>query len=77
MEDIPVIISFHKFDPQVRGKDYISGDINKLKEDITNKHPNYKILYQQTSIFDIISIIQLVSYALSVFDKAFSSYRPF
>ena len=71
MEDIPVIISFHKFDPQVRGNDFISNDINKLKEEITKKHPNFKILYQQTSIFDIISIIQLVSYALSVFDKAF------
>lgn len=71
MENVPVILSFHKFDPQIRGNDFVNEDVNNLREAITKKHPNFKILFQQTSIFDIISIIQLVSYALSVFDKAF------
>ncbi|MCJ7650453.1 MAG: hypothetical protein MUP85_17730, partial [Candidatus Lokiarchaeota archaeon] len=30
-----------------------------------------KILFQQTSIFDIISIVQLISYGLSIFDDKF------
>ena len=71
MENVPVILSFHKCDPQIRGDNFLNEDIKNLREAITNKHPDFKILFQQTSIFDIISIIQLVSYALSVFDKAF------
>ncbi len=71
MENIPVIISFHKYDPQIRANNTINNDIDELRDRITKKHPNLKFLFQQTSIFDIISIIQLVSYALSVFDKAF------
>ena len=69
--DIPLIISFHKFDPDKRGDEDINNRINKLRETIFGKYPSFKILFQQTSIFDIISIIQLISYALSVFDDKF------
>ncbi len=71
MENVPLIISFHKFDPQIRGNDDVINNINDLKESISKKYPNFKILFQQTSIYDILSIVQLVSYGLSVFDEAF------
>jgi small GTP-binding protein len=70
-EDVPVIISFHKYDPEIRNDDLLNSNILKLKKAIVKKYPNLKILFQQTSIYDIISIVQLVSYGLSVFDKAF------
>lgn len=71
MEDVPLIVSFHKFDPQIRGNDDVNDNINYLRESISKKYPNFKILFQQTSIYDILSIVQLVSYGLSVFDEAF------
>ena len=42
-----------------------------LREKNLDKYSNFKILFQQTSIYDIISIVQLVSYGLSVFDDKF------
>ena len=69
--DVPLIISFHKFDPGLRGNEVSNNRINELRETIFEKYPTFKILFQQTSIFDIISIIQLISYALSVFDDKF------
>ena len=69
--DVPLIVSFHKFDPEKRGDPELNNRINTLRETIFEKYPTFKILFQQTSIFDIISIIQLISYALSVFDDKF------
>ncbi|MFX0072467.1 MAG: ADP-ribosylation factor-like protein [Candidatus Hermodarchaeota archaeon] len=70
-EDVPIIISFHKYDPELRDDAELLFNINKLKEQISNEHPSFKILFQQSSIYDIISIVQLISYALSLFDEAF------
>jgi len=69
--DVPLIVAFHKFDPGLRGNEVSNNRINELRETIITKYPTFKILFQQTSIFDIISIIQLISYALSVFDEKF------
>ncbi len=69
--DVPLIVSFHKFDPELRGKEDINARIVDLRETIYGKYPKVKILFQQTSIYDIISIVQLISYALSVFDPKF------
>lgn len=69
--DVPLIVTFHKFDPEKRGDEDINNRINELRETIFEKYPTFKILFQQTSIFDIISVIQLISYALSVFDDKF------
>jgi len=69
--DVPLIISFHKFDPEIRTNgDYIE-EIESLREKILKKYSNFKVLFQQTSIYDLISIVQLVSYGLSVFDEKF------
>ncbi|MFW9900319.1 MAG: ADP-ribosylation factor-like protein [Candidatus Thorarchaeota archaeon] len=69
--NVPVIITFHKFDPELKANEEILANIEKLRESILKKYPNFNILFQSSSIYDIISIIQLVSYGLSVFDKKF------
>jgi len=69
--DVPLIITMHKFDPDLRGNEKILQDIDRLRSQILEKYSNFKILFQQTSIFDILSIVQLVSYGLSVFDEKF------
>jgi len=69
--DVPLIISFHKFDPKFRGNEKMVDQIDELRENILEKYPLFKILFQQTSIYDIISIVQLISYGLSVFDEKF------
>ncbi|HDZ19040.1 MAG TPA: hypothetical protein ENH75_12145 [archaeon] len=68
---IPIIITFHKFDPDLRYDEKILENGEKLREEISGKYQMFNILFQQTSIYDIISIVQLVSYGLSVFDKKF------
>jgi len=69
--DVPLIISFHKFDPELSGNEGLIEEIESLREHLLKKYPSFKILFQQTSIYDIISIIQLISYGLSVFDEKF------
>lgn len=69
--DIPLIVSFHKYDPELRENEGIIRQVEDLQEIILQKYPSVKILFQQTSIFDIISIVQLISYGLSIFDDKF------
>ncbi|MFW9969465.1 MAG: ADP-ribosylation factor-like protein [Candidatus Odinarchaeota archaeon] len=69
--NVPAIITFHKFDPDLKADKTIHANIEKLRERIMNKYPDFNILFQQSSIYDIISIVQLVSYGLSVFDSKF------
>ncbi len=69
--DVPLIISFHKFDPEIRTNGAYIEEIESLTENILEKYSDFKVLFQQTSIYDLISIIQLVSYGLSVFDEKF------
>ena len=69
--DVPLIISFHKFDPEFIGNEQMIEQIEALRKHILKLYPSFKILFQQTSIYDIISIVQLISYGLSVFDEKF------
>ena len=69
--NIPIIVTFHKFDPDLRYDEKILENVEKLRKEISEKYQMFNILFQQTSIYDIISIVQLVSYGLSVFDKKF------
>jgi len=69
--DVPLIISFHKFDPEFNRNERMIEEIESLREHLLKKYPSFKILFQLTSIYDIISIIQLISYGLSVFDEKF------
>jgi len=69
--DVPIIISFHKFDPEFIGNEQMVEQIEDLRKHILKLYPSLRILFQQTSIYDIISIVQLISYGLSVFDEKF------
>lgn len=69
--DIPLIVALHKYDPDIRGSEQINTNIEYLRDLITAKYPMLKILFQLTSIYDIVSIVQLISYGLSVFDEKF------
>ena len=69
--DVPLIISFHKFDPELSANEDLINEIESLREHLLKKYYSFKILFQQTSIYDVISIIQLISYGLSVFDEKF------
>lgn len=69
--EIPLIITFHKFDPGLKNVEKCILDVNFLKDTIIERYPTFKILFQQTSIYDIISIVQLISYGLSIFDEKF------
>lgn len=69
--DVPLIISFHKFDPEFNANEEMLKKNESLRESLLRKYSPFKILFQQTSIYDVISIIQLISYGLSVFDERF------
>jgi len=69
--NVPIIVTFHKYDPDLRNNETILTNIEKLREMILNKYSTFKILFQRSSIYDILSVIQLVSYGLSVFDEKF------
>ncbi len=69
--EVPIIITFHKFDPELKANEEILANIEELREKILDEYSEFNILFQQSSIYDIISIVQLVSYGLSVFDKKF------
>jgi len=69
--DVPLIVSFHKYDPEIRGDEAINNNIIDIRQTILERYPEVKTLFQQTSIYDIISVVQLISYGLSVFDKKF------
>lgn len=70
-QDVPLIIALHKYDPEIRGEEEVNNNVESLKDTISQKYPDFKILFQLTSIYDIISIVQLISYGLSIFDEKF------
>ena len=55
---VPIIITFHKYDPELKADEEILANIEKLREKILNKYPDFNILFQQSSIYDIISIVR-------------------
>ncbi|MGV9172586.1 MAG: ADP-ribosylation factor-like protein [Promethearchaeia archaeon] len=69
--NIPVIVTFHKMDPEIRNNQNFLNNMEDLRVKIAQKYSSFQFLFQSTSIFDIISIIQLISYGLSVFDEKF------
>ena len=75
--DVPLIISFHKFDPEFIGNEQMIEQIESLRKHILKLYPSFRILFQQTSIYDIISIVQLISYGLSVFNEKFFDLSEF
>ncbi len=69
--DVPLIISFHKFDPEFIGNEQMIEQIEALRKHIHKLYSSFRILFQKTSVYNIISIAQLISYGLSVFNVRF------
>jgi small GTP-binding protein len=69
--NLPIIVTFHKYDPDLRTYEEVNENIYMLRDQIKESYPMFNLLFQQTSIYDIISIIQLMSYGLSIFDGKF------
>jgi len=66
--DVPLIVAFHKFDPDLRVDKEIINNVRFLTEEII-KLEELRMLFVQTSVYDILSIVQLLSSALSIFDE--------
>ncbi|MFX1452090.1 MAG: ADP-ribosylation factor-like protein [Promethearchaeota archaeon] len=77
---VPLMVAFHKLDPELRDDE----DILRKVKDLTDKIFKLKeleMLFLQTSIYDIYSVVHLISSALSIFNekhlelkKLFESY---
>jgi len=70
-EKIPVVVAFHKSDPGIIDNPEIKQNMDELTEKIKENYPDFEILFQQTSIYDIVSIIKMVSYGLAVLNEDF------
>ena len=68
---IPIVISFHKSDPEIINTPEIQQNVEQLTETIGNKYEDFELLFQQTSIYDIVSIIKMVSYGLATLNEDF------
>ncbi len=68
---VPLIVAFHKLDPELKDNAKIIKNVDTLTDHIFNIKQLKKI-FVQTSIYDIISIVQLLSSALSVFDDKYT-----
>ncbi|MFX0188508.1 MAG: ADP-ribosylation factor-like protein [Candidatus Hodarchaeota archaeon] len=65
--DVPLIVAFHKFDPELKNDENLIKFARKLTEKLIQIE-QLKMLFLQTSIYDILSIVHLISSALSIFD---------
>jgi GTPase SAR1 family protein len=70
-EKMPVVISFHKFDPDLRNNHEFIEHAEKLEEKIREKHSSFELLFQKTSVYDIVSIVRMISYGLAVLNEDF------
>jgi small GTP-binding protein len=68
---IPVVIAFHKSDPEIIDEPEIIENVEKLTENIQNKYDDFELLFQQTSIYNIVSIVKMISYGLAVLNEDF------
>ena len=65
--NVPLIVAFHKFDPQLKDNEELIENVDVLIKEIM-KIEQLKKVFLATSIFDIFSIVQLISEVLSMFD---------
>lgn len=70
-ENMPVVISFHKSDPDIIDDPETIKRTEDLKKKIREQHSDFELLFQQTTIFDIVSIIKMISYGLAVLNEDF------
>ncbi|TFF98279.1 MAG: hypothetical protein EU547_01945 [Promethearchaeota archaeon] len=70
-ERIPVVIAFHKSDPEIKNDSNIINSIENLTNQINEKHSDFELLFQQTTIFDIVSIVKMISFGLATLNEDF------
>jgi small GTP-binding protein len=70
--EVPLIVAFHKNDPELKGNAKIIKNVNNLTE-IIIKIEQLKKLFIQTSIYSIITIVELISTAMTFFDEKHSA----
>jgi hypothetical protein len=68
---IPIIFAFHKYDPDLESYAEVNKNVNSLSNAFKGKLPKFNVTFQQTSIYDIISIVRLISSGLSKLDEDF------
>ncbi|MFX1257291.1 MAG: ADP-ribosylation factor-like protein [Promethearchaeota archaeon] len=71
---VPLIVAFHKFDPELRDNENFIKFARILTEKLIQLE-QLEMLFLQTSIYDILSIVQLISSALSIFDEGYSELK--
>jgi len=65
--NVPLIVAFHKLDPQLKDNEELIENIDVLIKTII-KIEQLKKVFLDTSIYDVFSIVQLISEVASVFD---------
>ncbi|TXT53183.1 MAG: Small Arf-related GTPase [Promethearchaeota archaeon] len=68
---VPLVISFHKTDPEIKDTSEVKKNVQVLSQKIINKYEDFELLFQQTTIYDIVSIIKMISYGLAVLNEDF------
>lgn len=63
---VPLIVAFHKFDPDLEEDEEMINNAHELATEIM-KIEQLEKLFIQTSIYNVFSIVQLISTALSLF----------
>lgn len=61
----PVIVLFHKYDPDMQEDPEINNRIRNMQDHIKNTHPKWIIRFFKTTIFDHWSIVSAFSYGIS------------
>ena len=75
--NIPILIDFHKHDPILYDDNIIASNIEFLKAKIKERYEKFSFYFLQSSIFDILSIIKLISFAFSFIYSNFPSLFSF
>ena len=68
---VPVVICFHKFDPELKDNDDILCAVEDWQNLISERFPEWFFLFAQTSIYDVQSIVQAMSVGFNLFVENF------
>ncbi|HMF34918.1 MAG TPA: ADP-ribosylation factor-like protein [Candidatus Lokiarchaeia archaeon] len=68
---VPVVVCFHKFDPEIQTNEDIRCAVDEWQELITERFPDWFFLFAETSIYDIRSIVGAMSVGFNLFVQNF------
>jgi len=70
---VPVVICFHKLDPELRENEEVKCSIEDWQEMIAEQFPDWFFLFAETSIYDIRSIVRVMSIGFNLFVKNYEA----